>query len=107
MEERSAKGLYFERRLAGIDHRRQWDTELEGHAVVISLDGGETWEFEGTFGLPVEDMTRKELDIRRRLGRGLGQPVFARSIPYSMLAEYGLDIRDSVIWTGEEDGGKE
>jgi hypothetical protein len=102
MEGKSAKDLYFERRLAEIEHRRQWDTEFEGHAVIISLDGGETWEFEGTFGLPVVDTTRKALDIRRRLGRGLGQPVFARSIPYSMLAEYGLDIRDSEIWTGEE-----
>ena len=101
MEGRSAKDLYFERRLAEIEHRRQWGTELEGHAVVFSLDGGQTWQFEGTFGLPIEDTLPIELAIRRQRGRGIGQPVFARSIPYSMLEDYGLDIRDSRIWTDD------
>ena len=106
MEGKSAKDLYFERRLAEIEYRRQWDTELEGSAVIISLDGGETWEFEGTFGLPVEDTMPIWRRIMRERGLHLGAGLGVRCIPYSMLAEYGLDIRDSEIWTGEETEGE-
>lgn len=91
MEERSARGLYFERALAQIEFKRQWgeDDVLEGHAVIQSLDGGQTWEFEGTFGMPVEDLTPHTTRLIRQHGFGRER---ARCIPYSKLDAYGLDI---------------
>jgi hypothetical protein len=64
------------------------DSTQEDHAIVYSIDGGETWELQGTFGKPMSARSRQQLRqaLRRRYTR-----VSMHSVPYSKLPEYGLE----------------